>query len=158
MTFLAQLGQFKVSSALDAAWISGSELYIMLALIAVTMLIIYMLPKLTKAIPSSLAGILIVTGIVTMGGLSTKLAGDMASIKGGLPIFSIPQIPFSIETLKIIFLYSLILAGIGLIESLLTLTLVDELTETKSSANKECVAQRAANIVTVFFEAWVDMR
>lgn len=146
--FMAQFGQFKGP---DGSWITGSGLYIMLGLIAVTMFVIFVLPKLTKSFPSSLAAILLVTGIVTVFGVPTKTVGDIASIKGGFPPFSIPDVPFSYETLKIIFPYSIILAGIGLIESLLTLTLVDELTETKGHSNQECIAQGAANIVTGFF-------
>lgn len=150
--FLAQFGQFKVPSASGGMeWISGSHLNLMLALILVTMLIIHFFPKLTKSIPSSLVGILVISAIVIIFKLPTKSVGDLASIKGGLPVFNIPNVPFNFETLKIIFPYSLILAGVGLIESLLTLSLVDELTETRGSANKECIAQGAANIVTGFF-------
>ncbi|MFZ8934818.1 MAG: SulP family inorganic anion transporter, partial [Bacteriovoracaceae bacterium] len=130
---------------------TGPALFIMIGLIALTMAIIYFFPKLTKSIPSSLMAIIVVSAIVILSGLSTKTVGDLASIKGGFPPFSIPQVPFNLETLKIIFPYSVILAGIGLIESLLTLTLVDELTETKGSANKECIAQGGANILTGFF-------
>lgn len=147
--FLAQLGQFKSSET--GTWIDTIPLLYMLGLIALTMLIIYFLPKLTKAFPSSLAAILIVSAIAILFNIPTKSVGDLASIKGGLPIFSIPNVPFTMETLKIIFPYSLILAGIGLIESLLTLTLVDELTETRGNSNKECIAQGAANITTGFF-------
>lgn len=151
--FLAQFGQFKVPSAdgTSLEWISGSSLYLMLGLIALTMAIIYFLPKLTKSFPSSLAAILVVWAIVLLFDLPTKSVGDLASIKGGFPSFGIPQVPFNLETLKIIFPYSLILAGIGLIESLLTLTLVDELTETRGQGNKECVAQGVANVTTGFF-------
>jgi len=150
--FLAQFGQFKTPAADGSLeWISGNVLLIMLGLIALTMFIIYFLPKLTKSFPSSLAAILCVSALAIFFDLPTKSVGDIASIKGGFPLFSIPEIPFSFETLKIILPYSLILAGIGLIESLLTLTLVDELTETRGSSNKECVAQGAANIVTGFF-------
>lgn len=151
--FLAQFGQFKVPSLTGTGleWISGSALYMMMGLILLTMLIIFFFPKLTKSIPSSLVAILAVSTIVILGDLPTKSVGDLASIKGGLPIFNIPEVPFSWETFKIIFPYSLILAGIGLIESLLTLTLVDELTNTRGSSNKECVAQGAANVVTGFF-------
>jgi len=151
--FLAQFGQFKVP-AMDGSgveWISGSSLYLMLALIALTMAIIYVLPKFTKAVPASLVAILVVSAIAIFFGLSTKSVGDLASIKGGFPLFHIPQVPLNLETLKIIFPYSLILAGIGLIESLLTLTLVDELTETRGRGNKECVAQGVANVATGFF-------
>lgn len=150
--FLAQFGQFKVpGESGELVWISGSALWIMLALIGATMLIIYFLPKLTKAFPSSLAAILTISAVVIFFDLPTKSVGDLASIKGSLPVFSFPQVPFTFETLKIIFPYSLILAGIGLIESLLTLTLIDEITETKGKGNKECIAQGAANVVTGFF-------
>ncbi len=151
--FLAQFGQFKVPAVGGSGmeWISGPTLYIMLALIALTMAIIFLLPKFTKAIPSSLAAIVVVSAIVIWFGLPTKSVGDLASIKGGFPVFHIPQVAFSIETLKIILPYSLILAAIGLIESLLTLTLIDELTETRGRGNKECVAQGAANVATGFF-------
>lgn len=144
---MAQFGQFKTGSD----WISGTTLYIMMGLVSLTMLIIYLLPKITKVVPAALTSILVVSGLAIFLGLETKTVGDLASIKGGLPTFHLPQVPFSFETLKIIFPYSLILAGIGLIESLLTLTIVDELTETRGRGNKESVAQGAANIVTGFF-------
>lgn len=150
--FLAQFGQFKVPSPNGGLeWISGQSLYLMLGLIALTMAIIYTLPKFTKAVPASLVAILVVSAIAIFFDLATKSVGDLASIKGGLPNFHIPAVPFNLETLKIIFPYSLILAGIGLIESLLTLTLVDELTETRGRGNKECVAQGVANVATGFF-------
>lgn len=150
--FLAQFGQFKEKSATgELVWITGPALYGMLALIVLTMLVIYFLPKITKSFPAPLAGILVVSGLVLGFGIDTKSVGDLASIKGGFPSFHIPNIDFSFETIKIIFPYSLILAGIGLIESLLTLTLIDELTETRGKGNKECVAQGAANVVTGFF-------
>jgi sulfate permease, SulP family len=151
--FLAQFGQFKIQSEKGelAVWISGSPLYLMLALIALTMAVIYFLPKISKAIPSSLAAILLTSGIVILFDLNTRSVGDLASIKGGLPLFHIPQVSFSLETFKVIFPYALILAGIGLLESLLTLTIVDEITETRGRSNKECLAQGTANIVTGFF-------
>ncbi|WP_281647039.1 SulP family inorganic anion transporter [Parendozoicomonas sp. Alg238-R29] len=162
--FLAQLGQFGTSagagwlegtswqgSVIDVAWIEGQSLYIMLGLVALTMAIIHFLPKLTTAIPSSLAAILVVTGLVLGLGLDTKSVGDVAGIAGGLPEFSIPSVPFTWETLVIIFPYSLILAAIGIIESLLTLRMVDEITETHGSSNRECVGQGVANVVTGFF-------
>lgn len=150
---LAQFNQFKEKSldGSESVWMSGNSLYLMLGLVALTMAIIYLLPKITRALPASLTAILTVTAIVLGFGLDTKTVGDLASIKGGLPVFHFPEVPFSIETFKIIFPYSLILAGIGLIESLLTLTLVDELTETRGKANKESLAQGAANVVTGFF-------
>jgi len=150
--FLAQFGQFKEKSITgELTWIAGSALYTMLAVILLTMAVIFFLPRLTKAFPAPLAGILVATAVVLGFGIDTKSVGDLASIKGGFPSFHIPDIPFNLETLKIIFPYSLILAGIGLIESLLTLTLVDELTETRGKGNKECVAQGTANVVTGFF-------
>lgn len=150
--FLAQFGQFKEKSASgELIWISGTALYAMLALVALTMAVIYLLPKVTKSFPAPLAGILVASAVVLGFGIDTKSVGDLASIKGGLPSFHIPEVNLNLETLKIIFPYALILAGIGLIESLLTLTLVDELTESRGKSNKECVAQGAANIVTGFF-------
>jgi sulfate permease, SulP family len=124
---------------------------LMLGLILLTMAIIYLLPKLTKAIPAPLAAILATSAVVIGLGLDTRTVGDLASIKGSIPDFALPAVPFNFETLKIIFPYSLILAGVGLIESLLTLTLIDEMTETRGRGNKECLAQGAANVVTGFF-------
>lgn len=148
----AQFAQFKVTTESGTMeWMSGSPLFLMMGLVALTMAIIHFLPKFTKSFPSSLASLLIVSSVVIFFGLDTRTVGDLASIRGGLPVFNIPDVPFNLETLKIIFPYALILAGIGLIESLLTLTLVDEITETHGQGNKECVAQGAANIVTGFF-------
>ena len=150
--FSAQFSQFKVKDASGAmVWLNTPELTLMVGLILLTMAIIYFLPKITKAIPASLAAILVVSFLVIGLDLDTKTVGDIASIKGGLPKFHVPSVDFSFTTLKVIFPYALILAGIGLIESLLTLTLVDELTETKGNSNKESMAQGAANIVTGFF-------
>ncbi len=150
--FLAQLEQFKVTDALGvSSWLPGNELMLMLGLIALTMAIIYLLPKLTKAIPSSLAAIIVVTALVIFFGLDTKSVGDVASIAGGLPEFHIPMVPFTFETLMIILPYSLIFAAIGLIESLLTMNLIDEITETRGQGNRECMGQGAANIATGFF-------
>ena len=115
------------------------------------MLIIYFLPKITRVIPSSLAAILVVTGLVLGFNLDTKVVGDVASISGGLPSFSIPSVPYNFETLMIILPYAIILAAIGLIESLLTLRLIDEITETRGRGNKECIGQGVANTVTGFF-------
>lgn len=146
--FLAQLTHFKTP---EGAWITGVPLFTLLGLIALTMAIIYLLPKLTSAVPSTLAGIVVVSLVVIYGGIETKTVGDMASIEGGLPLFHIPQVPFNWETLTIVFPYSLILAAIGLIESLLTLNLIDEMTDTRGKPNRECVAQGSANVVTGFF-------
>ena len=121
--FMSQLDQFKDASG---NWLTGTNLYTLLGLVALTMLIIWGLPKLTKAIPASLTAILVVFGLVYFLKLDTKTVGDIASIKGGFPPFHIPSIPFNLETLQIIFPYAAIVAGVGLIESLLTLNIIDE--------------------------------
>ena len=150
--FLAQLHNFQVKLPSGAhEWLSGTPLYVFLSLIALTMAIIYFLPRLTTAFPASLAAILVVTLVVTGLNLDTKTVGDLASIKGGWPTFHIPAIPFNLDTLKIIFPYSIILAAIGLIESLLTLSLIDDVTNTRGRGNRECVGQGIANTVTGFF-------
>jgi sulfate permease, SulP family len=150
--FLAQFGHFKTANTDGTVtWISGEPLYIMLALIAVTMAIIYLLPKFTKAIPSTLAAIIAVSVSVIYFGLDTKTVGDLGSIGGGLPRFQIPGVPWNLETLYIIFPYALILAAVGLIETLLTLNLIDEMTDTRGRPNRESMAQGVANVVTAFF-------
>ena len=150
--FLAQLGQFKLPDDQGIMqWMQGSELYTMLGLVAVTMLIIHFLPKLTKAVPSSLAAIVAVSLAVIFMDIDTKTVGDVASIAGSLPSFAVPEVPLNWETLSFIFPYAVILAAIGLIESLLTLSLIDELTQTRGRGNKECVAQGMANTVNGFF-------
>jgi SulP family sulfate permease len=146
--FMSQLDQFK---DVNGDWLTGSPLYILLALVFATMLIIWGLPKLSKAIPASLVAILTIFGVVVFLGIDTKTVGDMASIKGGFPPFHIPKIPFSFESLTIILPYAGIMAAVGLIESLLTLNIIDEITETRGRGNKEAVAQGAANIVSGFF-------
>jgi SulP family sulfate permease len=157
--FLAQMGQFQVPGSASAAghgmangeWLSGVSLYLMLALVALTMVIIWVMPKITNAIPAPLAGIGIVAAIVIGFGLDVPLVGDLASIEGGLPAFHIPMVPFTWETFEIILPFALILAAIGLIESLLTLNLVGEMTGKRGGASQECLAQGAANTVTGFF-------
>src|SRR3989337_993573 len=150
--FMSQLVQFKTADANGVLyWMSGNPLLVMLGLVLLTMLIIWGLPKLTKAIPSSLVAILVISAIVIGFNVDTRTVGDIASIKGGFPPFHIPDVPFNFETLKIIFPYALIVAGVGLIESLLTLNLIDEITQNRGRGNKEAVAQGAANIVTGFF-------
>jgi len=146
--FMSQLDQFKDVSG---NWLTGGNLYLLLGLVLLTMLIIWGLPKLTKAIPASLTAILVVFGLVYFLKLDTKTVGDIASIKGGFPPFHIPSIPFTFETLQIIFPYAAIVAGVGLIESLLTLNIVDELTESHGHSNREAVAQGTANILSGFF-------
>lgn len=150
--FMSQLDQFK-SIGEDGAlhWLTGSALYIMLGFVVLTMSIIHFMPKFTKAVPASLTAILVVSAIIIGFQIPTKTVGDIASISGGLPQFHIPNIPFDLDTLKIIFPYSMIMALVGLIESLLTLTVIDEMTETRGRGNKESVAQGLANLVCGFF-------
>jgi len=159
--FLAQLGQFKTPGPDGRLeWIQGAPLVTMLVLVAATMAIIHFVPKLTRAVPASLVAIVVIT-LVPLGlglesptildYLRTMTGNAEASLAGGLPGFSIPVVPFELETLRILLPYAVILASVGLIESLLTLTLVDELTETRGRGNKECVAQGAANLTCGFF-------
>ncbi|MFC5624415.1 SulP family inorganic anion transporter [Algoriphagus winogradskyi] len=146
--FMSQLDQFKDASG---AWLTGSSLYILLGFVLLTMLIIWGLPKLTKAVPASLTAILVVFGLVTVLNIDTKTVGDIAAIKGGFPPFHLPAVPLTWETLQIIFPYAAIVAGVGLIESLLTLNIIDEITETRGRGNKEAVAQGVANMLSGVF-------
>lgn len=146
--FMSQLDQFKNESG---EWLSGVPMYTMLVLVAVTMLIIWLLPKVTKIIPSSLAAILAIFCLVSAFGIDTKTVGDIASIQGGFPPFHLPQVPFTFETLSLIFPYALIMAGVGLIESLLTLNIIDEITETRGNGNREAFAQGLANLISGIF-------
>ncbi len=150
--FMAQLTQFKMPDANgDLHWMTGAPLYIMLGFVALTMAIIYFMPKITKAIPAALTAIIIVSTIILSFGIETKTVGDIASISGGLPKIHLPKVPFNFETFKIVLPYSLIMAAVGLIESLLTLTVIDEMTETRGRGNKESLAQGMANFVCGFF-------
>ncbi len=168
--FLAQLGQFQVPGTAEASghgvahgeWMTGWPLTIMLALVAATMAIIWVMPRITNVVPAPLAGIGIVALAVIAFGIDVPRVGDLASIKGGLPsfhnpfgtgegIYGSPLAPFTLETLWIILPYALILSAIGLIESLLTLNLVGEITGQKGGASQECIAQGGANLVTGFF-------
>ena len=150
--FLSQLDQFKMADSSGVMhWLQGTNLLLMLGLVGLTMLIIWGLPKITKVVPASLAAILVVFALVVGLNVDTKTVGDIASIQGGFPPFHIPAVPFSMETLMIILPYAGIVAGVGLIESLLTLNLLDEITETRGWGNKECMAQGTANVVTGFF-------
>ena len=146
--FSAQLAQFKDE---QGAWLQGPALFLMLGLVLFSMLIIWGLPKLTKAIPASLTAILIIFGLVSLFQLDTKTVGDISSIKGSFPPFHLPEVPISWSTLSIIFPYAAIVAGVGLIESLLTLNIVDELTQTRGRSNKEAIAQGAANVLSGLF-------
>ncbi len=157
--FLAQLGQFKVPGTMvdtghgmgGGVWLSGTPLLMMLGLVALTMLIIWVTPRITRIIPAPLAGIGVVAVLVIAFGLDVPRVGDLASIEGGLPGFHIPMVPLTLETFEIILPYAIILAAIGLIESLLTLNLVGEMVGRRGGASQECIAQGIANAVTGFF-------
>lgn len=175
--FLAQLGQFKAQQMAEAAhnamapedmshsaldvlfnggWMQGEDMALMVGLTLLTMALIWVFPKipvLGKLVPSSLASILVVSGLVIGLNLDTRTVGDLASVSGGLPEFHIPMVPLTWETLGIIFPVAIILAAIGLIESLLTLTLIDEMTDTRGRTSQECVGQGMANVTCGFFGA-----
>ena len=148
--FLAQIPHFQIPGS-DGAWLATPDMMIFVGLIALTIAIIYFLPKFTTAIPSSLVAIIVVSLVVIGLDVNTNTVGDLASIKGAFPSFSIPDVAFNFETLKIILPYSIILAAIGLIESLLTLSLIDDITNTRGRGNRECIGQGVANSVTGFF-------
>ena len=149
--FMSQLEQFKTMVNGESVWLSGEPLYIMLGLVLLTIGIVLFFPKITKAVPASLVAIIVVFGLVLGFGIDTKTVADIASVSGGFPPFHVPEIAFTFETLKLIFPYSLIMASVGLTEGLLTLNLVDEMTGTKGSGNRECIAQGGANILNGFF-------
>jgi SulP family sulfate permease len=148
----AQFQHFHVRLANGTeAWMAPAALAKMLALVAVTVLVTVLLPKLTKAFPSALAGILAATLAALALGIHTRTVGDLASIHGTLPSFHVPQVPFTLETLRIILPYSVILAVIGLVETLLTLNLIDEITDSRGRPNRESMAQGAGNLVGALF-------
>ncbi|NND11637.1 MAG: SulP family inorganic anion transporter [Flavobacteriaceae bacterium] len=158
--FLSQLGMFKVFEGGEKVWMHGNQLWIMLGLVVLTMAIMFGLPKLTKKLPEALLAIVVVSAIVILGNLDVATVGSFIregggeGLKGGLPAFQYDifnKVPFNLKTLSFIFPYALILAAIGLIESLMTLNLIDELTETRGNSNRECLAQGSANIVTGLF-------
>ena len=146
--FMSQLVQFQTP---EGDWLTGMPLYILVGLVLLTMLIIWGLPKLTRAVPASLTAILVIFGVVTLLNIDTRTIGDIASIEGGFPPFHIPAVPFTLETLWIILPYAAIVAAVGLIESLLTLNIIDEITETRGRGNKEAIAQGTANVLSGLF-------
>lgn len=149
---LAQLEQFKTTNGAGVtSWLAGAQLYITLALVVATMVIIWLTPKLTKRIPAPLMAIGVVTALVLFFDINVPRVGDLASLAGGFPSFVLPDVPLSLETLQIILPYAIILAAIGLIESLLTLNLVGDMTEQRGGASQECLAQGTSNLVTGFF-------
>ncbi|MCH2156025.1 MAG: SulP family inorganic anion transporter [Opitutales bacterium] len=155
--FMAQIPQFTVdpTDVHGAAWMQGGELFWMLGLVAVTMAVIHFLPKLTQAIPSSLVAIVGVTlaafAVERFLNVEIRTVGDISSVGGGLPVFQLFSVPMTLETLWIILPYAFIMASVGLIESLMTMQLIDELTETRGQGNRECLGQGVANVVTGFF-------
>ncbi|WP_116771364.1 SulP family inorganic anion transporter [Maribacter litoralis] len=160
--FMAQMDQFKVGVGDAAVWLTGPAMYTMLGLVLFTVAIIVFVPKVTKAVPASLIGIIVVFLIVYIFNIDTKQVVDiinqdtlpgeeLKSLSGTLPSFHIPQIPFTFEDFKVILPYGLIMAAVGLTEGLLTLNLVDEITGTKGNSNRECVAQGGANILNGLF-------
>ena len=146
--FLSQMAQFKTP---EGTWLSGAALYTMLGLVFLAMLLIWLLPRISRVIPASLVAILLVFIIVLVFGIDTRTVGDIASIRGGFPPFHIPQINWNLDTLLVILPYSAVIAGVGLIESLLTLNIIDEITGTRGRGNKEAIAQGTANILSGFF-------
>ena len=149
---ISQISQFKtINTTGESVWITGNTLIYSIGFVILTMSIIWLLPKLTKVLPATLVAILSTTVLVLALKIDIPSVGDLASVKGGLPNFLIPNVPLSFETLKIIFPYAFILAAIGLIESLLTLNLVGEITNKRGGASQECLAQGLANTVTGFF-------
>ncbi|WP_026714270.1 SulP family inorganic anion transporter [Flavobacterium daejeonense] len=149
--FMSQIEQFKKVVNGESTWLTGAPLMIMAGLVALTIAIVMVFPKITKAVPASLVAIIVVFGLVLGLGIETKTVADIASVSGGFPPFHIPNIPLDLETLQLIFPYGLIMACVGLTEGLLTLNLVDEITGTKGNGNRECVAQGSANILNGFF-------
>ena len=149
--FMSQFEQFKQVTNGTSEWLSGSPLLTMSALVALTIAIILIFPKITKAVPASLVAIIVVFAVVVGFNIDTKQVVDIASVSGSLPPFHIPEIPFTWETFLIILPYGAIMAAVGLTEGLLTLNLVDEITASKGNSNRECLAQGTANIANGFF-------
>lgn len=149
--FLSQLKQFKIEVDGEMVWLSGQQLWLTLALVGLTMAIIQYFPKLTKKVPSSLVGIMFITGLVIFFPLDVITVKDSMNIKGDLPVFHWPQVPLTFETLTVIFPYAFIMAAIGLIESLITLTLVDDYTHTHGHGSRECLGQGLGNFFAGLF-------
>ena len=143
----AQLGHFRP----DGPWLQGTPLLVMTGLVALTMAIVCLLPRVTKAVPPALAAILGV-GLLSYGlQLPTRTLGDLAQMAGGLPVLHLPEVSMSAETLRIILPYAVLMALVGLLETLLTFNLTDDITETRGQPNAECIALGAANIVSGLF-------
>lgn len=149
--FFAQFEQFKEVVNGESVWMTGMPLYTTAGLVALTIALVLIIPKITKAVPASLLAIIVVFALVLGFDIDTRQVIDIASISGSLPPFHIPEIPFTLETLWIILPFSAVMAAVGLTEGLLTLNLVDEITGTKGQSNRECIAQGSANILNGFF-------
>ncbi|KLT68668.1 SulP family inorganic anion transporter [Flavobacterium sp. ABG] len=149
--FMSQLEQFKTIVNGQTTWLQGTSLYVMAGLTVLTVAIVLLFSKITKAVPASLVAILVVFVLVLVFNIETKTVQDIASVQGGFPPFHIPNIPLSFETFKVIFPYAVIVAAVGLTEGLLTLNLVDEITGTRGNSNRECIAQGSSNILNGFF-------
>ncbi|TGD61623.1 SulP family inorganic anion transporter [Tabrizicola sp. WMC-M-20] len=140
LIFMAQLPELDPTSV---TWLT-------FVLVAAGLAIIYLFPMLTKAIPSPLVTIVVLTGLVMAFGWDVRTVGDMGALPDTLPIFLIPQIPLTLETLMIILPYAVAVAVVGLLESLMTQNIVDDLTDTKSNRNQECIGQGISNTATGF--------
>lgn len=148
--FMAQVAQFRVNGN-GSSWMQGPALFWMIGLTLITIAVVRMMPRLTKKIPASLTAIVVVFALVKSTGLSTRTVGDIAAVSGGWPVFSWPQVPWTLDTFQIVLPYALLMASVGLIESLLTLSMVDEMTQTRGSTNRESMAQGVANFVNGIF-------
>lgn len=150
---MAQLEHFRQATPQGTAWLHGQALWLMCGLVALTIAIVYGLPRLTKAVPPALAAIVGIGVLSELLRLPTRTLGDMAHIAGGLPQFSVPGVPFDLDTLRIVFPYAALMSMVGLLETLLTFNLTDEITESRGQPNRECIALGAANIVSGLFGA-----
>lgn len=152
VVFLSQLKMFRQrEGAIVGDWLHGPALWTMCALAAVTMAIVYILPRFTKKLPSSLVAIIVVSLIAAFG-ISTRTVGDLSSVQGALPSLHLPRVPFTWDTFRFVIPYASILALVGLVETLMTLQLIDEVTDTRGKGNREALALGAANIVTGCFK------
>ena len=144
---LAQIEQFKT----NGAWIDGARLAIMLALVVLTVAIAVLFPKVSKAVPGSLVGIVVVSALAALFRLPTPTVGDLATVGGPFPLPHLPSVPFALDTIRAVLPVAITMAAVGLTESLLTLGLVDELTDTHGDPDKECVGLGVANMASGLF-------
>jgi sulfate permease, SulP family len=149
--FMAQVGQFRTEVNGQLVWLQGPPLYTMLGLVTLTIAVVLLFPKITKAVPASLVAIVVTFLVVLGANIDTRTVEDIASVSGGFPPFHIPRVTLSLETLQVVLPYAAVMAAVGLTEGLLTLNLVDEITGTRGNGNRECIAQGGANILNGFF-------